>query len=153
MRFSIKFRENNSSIAKLEKSSRKAQHEHGSHGPRIHSIYPYMDFGKSTVIHMDIHDFGMSVFNSPFKCGYRRWYSNKGYPCKDILQWMSVEHEHPCFYGYQYSFIHAFTDILLDIHWFLWISIDFYGYPYMDLLWILDRGRASVFGEYRSERF
>ena len=32
--------------------------------------YPYMDFQKSTVIHMDIHDLGMSVFKSRYKCGY-----------------------------------------------------------------------------------
>jgi len=32
--------------------------------------YPYMDFQKSTIIHLDIYDFWMSIFNSPYKCGY-----------------------------------------------------------------------------------
>ena len=32
--------------------------------------YPYTDFRKSKVIHMDIHDFWMSVFNSPYTCRY-----------------------------------------------------------------------------------
>jgi len=41
--------------------------------------YSYMNFRKSTVIHMDIRDFWMSVFKFPYKCGYPHWY-----PSKDI---------------------------------------------------------------------
>jgi len=41
----------------------------------------------------------------------------------------------------------VFTDISLQLSMLLWISIwislDFYGYPYIELLWILDPGAAS----------
>jgi len=40
---------------------------------------------------------------------------------------------YPCFYGYHSSIIHAFMDIHLDILGFLW-------FPFIDLLWIFDRG-------------
>jgi len=40
------------------------------------------------------------------------------------------------FYGYQSSIIHAL--------WIsIWISLDFYGYPCIDLLGIIDPGLAS----------
>jgi len=46
--------------------------------------------------------------------------SKQGYQWKDILQWMSVEHEYPRMdihvYGYKSSIIHAFTDRSTDIH-------------------------------------
>jgi len=38
--------------------------------------YPYMDFQNSMDFNMDIHDFWMSVFNYPYKCGYPHWYSS-----------------------------------------------------------------------------
>ena len=45
--------------------------------------------------------------------------------------------------------VHVFMDIILQLSMLLWISIwislDFYGYPCIDLLWILDLGM-----EYRS---
>ena len=54
------------------------------------------------------------------------------YPCKDILQWMSVEHE------YLRMDIHVFIDISLQLSMllliFILVSINFYGYPCMDLL-------------------
>jgi len=83
--------------------------------------YPCMDFQKSTDIIMDIHDFWMSVFNYPYKCGYPHWYPSNdihvrtlcnGYALKiNIYEWIYT------FYGYQSSIIHAFMDIL----GFLWI--------------------------------
>jgi len=47
-----------------------------------------------------------------------------GCPYKDILPWMPVEHEHPCFYGNQSANIHDFIDIYLDIHNFIDIHLD-----------------------------
>jgi len=53
---------------------------------------------------------------------------------------MFVEHEYP------QMDIHVFMDISLQLSMLLisiWISIDFYGYPCIDLLWILDPGMVS----------
>ena len=36
--------------------------------------------------------------------------------------------------------IHVFMDISLQLSMLLWISMDFYGYPCIGLLWILDPG-------------
>jgi len=91
----------------------------------------YMDFQKSTDINMDIHDFWMSVFNYPCKCGYPHWYQRtdilartfrNGYPKTiNIHKWISI------FYGYQssifHAIIHASMYIHLDIHRSLWISM------------------------------
>jgi len=53
--------------------------------------------------------------------------STQWYPCKDILQWISVKkniHEWiSTFYGYQHSIIHTFMDIHMNILGFLWISM------------------------------
>ena len=44
--------------------------------------------------------------------------------------------------------IHVFMDISLQLSMLLWISIlisfDFYGYPCIELLWILDPGYPSL---------
>jgi len=66
-------------------------------GPRIHIAHPYMDLWKSTIIQIKIHDLWMSVFNSPYKCEWiiSTLISKQGYPCKNLLQWMSVELEYP----------------------------------------------------------
>ena len=150
--------------------------------------YPYMDIQISTV---GYPWFFIPFFNSPCKC----WYS-----CKDILQWMSVQHEYPRMDIRAFiSNVYAFINIHLDIPWFLkidihkgypnrdiqtwiskqgypckdilqyirgawistnryycfisnirmlllistWISNDFFGYPSMDLLWILDPGKGK----------
>jgi len=53
-----------------------------------------MGFQKSTDINMDIHDFWMSVFNYPYKCGYLHRYPSRDIICKDILQWISVNNKH-----------------------------------------------------------
>jgi len=138
-----------------------------------------MDFRKSTVLHMDIHDFWMSVFNYPCKCGNPHSYprrdihawtfyngcpwnvnnhkwiamfyvslqlsmqvwistfiSKKRYPCMDILQWMSVEREYPQT-DIHVSWLSVFHYLCLGLI-STWISINFYGYPCMDLLWTLD---------------
>ena len=34
-------------------------------------------------------------------------------------------------------------DISLQLSMLLWISLDFYGYPCIDLLWILDPGMGT----------
>jgi len=64
--------------------------------------------------------------------------SKEGYPCKDMLQRISVNNKYP------WMDIHVFMDINLQLSMLLWISIwislDFYGYPCIDLLWILDPG-------------
>jgi len=93
----------------------------------------------------------MSIFNYPY-----RWISTliskQGYPCKDILQCISMEHKYPlkntthllwisffhyrCFCGY--PSIGVCIWICMDFHAFLWTSMDFYVYPCMDLRWILD---------------
>jgi len=58
--------------------------------------------------------------------------SKQGYPCKDILQWISVNNKYPR------MDIHVYMDISLQLSMLLWISIwislDFYGYPCIDLL-------------------
>ena len=82
--------------------------------------YACTDFQKSTVIHMDIHDFFISVFNYSCKCGYSV-ISKQGYPSKDILRWMSMKHEYPllwisvfkypCFYWYSFGHPLISTDI------------------------------------------
>jgi len=96
-----------------------------------------MDFQKSTDINMDIHGFWMSVFNYPHKRGYPHWY-----PSTDI-------HARTFRNGYPltinlHKLISMFMDISLQLSMLLWISIwiylDFYGYPCIDLLWILDPG-------------
>jgi len=62
--------------------------------------------------------------------------SKQGYPCIDILQWISVNNKYP------WMDIHVFMDISLELSLLLWISIwisiDFYWYPRIDLLWTLD---------------
>ena len=51
----------------------------------------------------------------------------------DIRKQKISINEYPCFKGYQSSIIH---DLWISIR----ISLDFYGYPCIDLLWILDPG-------------
>ena len=101
---------------------------------------PCMDFQKSMDINMDIHDFWITVFNYPYKLGYPHWY-----PSTDI-------HARTFCNGYPYTInIHKLISMFLWIClqlsmllWIcLWISLDFYGYPCIDLLWILDPGTAT----------
>ena len=76
---------------------------------------------------MNIHDFWMSVFNYPYKCGYPHWYLSKnihamtlcnGYPSTiNIYEWISMflcisVFNYPCFYGYPFGY----PWISLDIH-------------------------------------
>jgi len=88
-------------------------------GPRIH-----MDFQKSTVTHLDIHDFWMLVFNCPYKRGYPHWYPSNDIHARTLMElcgtWISTN-GYRCFYGYQSSIIYDFMDIHLDIDWFLWM--------------------------------
>jgi len=69
--------------------------------------------------------------------------SKQGYQCRDIMKWMFVNNKHP------WMVIHVFMDISLTLSMLLWISIrisfDFYGYPCIDLLWILDPASVSEF--------
>ena len=92
--------------------------------------YPYMDFRKSTDIHMDIHAFWKSLFNYPCMSGYTHWYPSRamqGHSAMDICKCPWID-------------IYVFVDISLQsfmLLWiFIWIYMDFYGYPCMDLLWI-----------------
>jgi len=68
--------------------------------------------------------------------------SKRRYPYKDILQWISVTNK------YLWMDILVFMDISLQFSMLLWISVwislDFYGYPCIVLLWILDPGRAAT---------
>jgi len=101
---------------------------------------------------MDIHEFLMSAFSYPYNCVYPHidiqagvsmsFYvslqlsiqvcistliSKQGYPCKDTLQWVSVNNEYPWIdihvYGCPSSIIHDCMNILWDILGFLWISM------------------------------
>jgi len=89
---------------------------------------------------MDIHDF----LDVSLQLSIQEWISTliskQGNPCKDILQWISVNDKNP------WIDINVFMDISLHLFLLLWISIwiciDFYGYPCIDLLWILDLGKA-----------
>jgi len=47
----------------------------------------------------------------------------------------------------------CFMDISLQLSVLLWISLDFYGYPYIDLLWIFDPGAAFDFSSSMFELF
>jgi len=91
-----------------------------------------MDFQKCMVIHMNIHDFWMTVFNYPYKSGYPHWYPSRGIHARTFYNW------------YPWKHIHVFMDISLQLSILSWISIcismDFYGYLCMDLLWILAPG-------------
>jgi len=60
----------------------------------------------------------------------KQWISMSGYPC--LFIWILV-FNHPYFYGYPFGY-----------HW---ISN---GYPYIDLLWILDAGHVK---KYYLQRF
>jgi len=86
------------------------------------------------VIHTDIYDIWMSILSHQVRIS--TLISKQGYPCKDILHWVSVEHEYPRMDTYVFMDISLQFSMLLFIS--MWISIDFYGYPCMDLLWILD---------------
>ena len=59
------------------------------------------------------------------------------------MQWISVNNK------YLRMDIHVFMGISFQLSlllWiFIWISIDFYGYSCIDLLWILDLGRKTDF--------
>jgi len=96
--------------------------------------YLYMDFQKFKVIHLDINDFWMSVFNSPFKCGCAHWY-----PSKDVHA-RTFYNGCPWNMNIQRTDIHVFMDISIQLSMLslisIWMSIDFYGYGYpcMDLL-------------------
>ena len=89
--------------------------------------YPYVDFLKFTVIQMEIHDFWKSAFNYPRNCAgiqidIQTGIFIQGHSKMDIRgTWKSTNRSHV-----------------------LWISAFnypcFYGYPCMDLLWILDTG-------------
>jgi len=78
--------------------------------------YPYMDFQKSMDTHIDIHDFWISPQLS-ISVWISTLISKPGYPCKDILLWISLNNKDPW----------------MDIH-VLWISVFnypwFYGYPF-----------------------
>ena len=54
------------------------------------------------------------------------------------------------FHGYSLGYTWIYMDIHLNILRFLWISIwislDFYGYSYIDLLWIFDPGFTHPYG-------
>ena len=92
---------------------------------------------------MTIHDFFMSVFNYPYKSGYLHWY-----PSRDIHEGHSAMD-----IRYQWMDIHVFMDISLELCTFLWISIwmslDFHGYPCINLLRILNSGRWKCKGEHK----
>jgi len=53
--------------------------------------------------------------------------SKQGYPFKDILQWISVEHEYPRMDIYVFMGISLQLSMLLLVS--IWISNDIYGYP------------------------
>jgi len=61
--------------------------------------------------------------------------SMQGHSTMDIRGIQISMDRYPCFYEYQSLIIYA-----LWIH--IWITIDFYGYPSMDLLWILVPGKS-----------
>jgi len=86
-----------------------------------------MDFQKSTVIHVDIHDFGCqsSILRTSedIHIDIQTRIPMQGHSTMDVRQtWISTN-GYPCLYGYQSSIIHDFIDIHSDIHWFLWISM------------------------------
>jgi len=86
--------------------------------------YPCMDFQKSTDINMDIHDFWDDSLWLAIQAWISTLISKQGYPCKNILYWISVKNKYPwTFCEYQSSIIHVFMDIHLDILGFLWISM------------------------------
>ena len=91
--------------------------------------YPYMDFKNPRISIWISIVFGCQSSILHTSVDVHILITKQGYPCKDILQWMSVEHEYlrmddiHSFYGYQSSIIHAFINIHLDIHWFLWMSM------------------------------
>ena len=90
--------------------------------------YPYMDFRKSTVIHLDTHEFWMSLYDFPYyKCEYPQWYPSKDIHARTFYNgrpWnMNIHERTNVFYEYQSSIIHIFINIHLDIHWVIWISM------------------------------
>jgi len=102
-----------------------------------------MDFQKSTDINMDIHDFWMSVFNYPYKCGYPHNIQARifmqGHSAMDIHEQKISMNGNQCFMDISIQ--------LCMILWIsIWISLDFYGYPCIDLLWVLDPGMRSAIG-------
>jgi len=84
--------------------------------------YPYMDFKNPRISIWISIVFGCQSSILHTSVDVHILITKQGYPCKDILQWMSVEHEYlrmddiHSFYGYQSSIIHAFINIHLDIH-------------------------------------
>ena len=98
---------------------------------------PCMDFQKSTHINMDIRGFLDVSLQLSIQAWISTLISKHGYPCKDIphgYPWTINIHE----------WMSMFLQIRLQLSMLLWISIwiylDFYGYPCIDLLWILDPG-------------
>ena len=110
--------------------------------PRIHSI----SIHGFTKIHGYQHRYPWFLDVS-LQLSIQVWISTEiskqGYPCKDILQWISVNNIYP------WMDIHVFMDISLELSMLLWISIwislYFYWYPRIDLLWILGPGFFYLF--------
>ena len=94
--------------------------------------YPDMDFRKYSVIHPWFLDLQFSI---------QVWISKQGYPWKDNLQLISMEHNYPC------MDIHVFVDISLQLSMLLWISMRvsmLYGYlGIYGFLWISMHGLAK----------
>jgi len=106
-----------------------------------------MDFKISTDINMDILIFGCQYsiihtsmdINIDIQAGISRGI----YPCKDILQWISVNNKHPlidinvlwisvfnysypCFYGHPFGY----PWISVDIHAPTWYGFSIQGYTF-----------------------
>jgi len=99
------------------------QHPDQVPGPKS-TAYPYIDFQKPSVIHMDIHDFWLLVFNSPYKWGYPHWYSSR-----DI-------HERTFYNGCPWNMnIHELISVFLCISVFNYSCFNWYpfGYPLISM--------------------
>jgi len=74
-----------------------------------------MDFQKSTDINMAIHVFGCESSNIHISVDIhidiQARVSMQGHSVMDIRKQKVFINGYPCVYGYQFSIIHAFTDI------------------------------------------
>jgi len=105
--------------------------------------YPCYGFPKTTVIQIDIHDFWMSVFNSPYKCGYphdiQAGISVQGHSTIDIRKTLKSMAIYPyfmdslqlsMFYGCPFGYLW----IYIDIHAWTCRGFSFQGSAQMFLL-------------------